>query len=117
MKKVTFALMFVVMLFSMVAIGYAEREDFREGIRTRIHDAKQRIDQGIDNKSLTRREAKKLNRELDGILHKIDRMKEDGKLSQRDREKINHDLDRLDSDIAKEKHDDDHGHRGDDSRH
>jgi peptidoglycan hydrolase CwlO-like protein len=117
MKKVMFALMFAVMLFSMVAIGYAEREDFRGGIRTRIHDAKQRIDQGIDNKSLTRREAKRLNRELDGILHKIDRMKEDGKISQRDREKINHDLDRLDRDIAKEKHDDDNGHRGDDSRH
>jgi hypothetical protein len=117
MKKVMFAVMFAVMLFSIVAIGYAEREDFRGGIRTRIQDAKQRIGQGIENGSLTRREAKKLNRELDRILHKIERMKEDGKLGHREREKINRDLDRLDRDIAKEKRDDEHGHRDDDNRH
>jgi len=109
MKKVLFAVMCAVMLFGMIAIGYAEREDWRGGIRARIHDAKQRIDQGIEKGSLTRPEATKLNRELDGILQKIDRMKEDG-LSQMEREKINHDLDRLDRDIIKEKRDDDwHG--------
>jgi septal ring factor EnvC (AmiA/AmiB activator) len=117
MKKVLFVLMFAVMLFSMVAIGYAEREDFRGGIRTRIQDAKQRINQGIENGSLSRHEAKKLNKELDRILHKIDRMREDGRLSEKEREKINRDLDRLDRDIAREKRDDDHGHRGDDYRH
>jgi len=116
MKKIMFAFMFAVMLFGTVAIGYAEREDFRGGIRTRIQDAKQKIEQGIENRSLTRREAKKLTKELDGILHKIDRMKEDGKISQRERERINRDLDRLDRDIAKEKHDDDRGRRGDDPR-
>jgi peptidoglycan hydrolase CwlO-like protein len=118
MKKVLFAVMCAVMLFGMVAIGYAEREDWRGGIRTRIHDAKQRIEQGIENGSLTRHEAKKLHKEFDKILHKIDRMKEDGHLSRKEREKINHDLDKLDRDIVKEKHDDDtrrgdddHGHR------
>jgi peptidoglycan hydrolase CwlO-like protein len=116
MKKVMFVLMCAVMLFSMVAIGYAEREDYRGGIRTRIQEAKQRIEQGIENKSLTRSEAKKLKGELDSILRKIDRMKDDGKLSQKEREKINRDLDRLDRDITREKRDDDHGRRGDDSR-
>ena len=114
MKKVLFAVMCAVMLFGMIAIGYAEREDWRGGIRTRIHEAKQRIEQGIEKGSLTRHEAKKLHKELDRILHKIDRMKEDGHLSPKEREKINHDLDKLDRDITKEKHDDD-TKRGDDN--
>ncbi len=111
MKKVMFALMCAVMLFSMIAIGNSEREDYRGGIRTRIQAAKQRIEQGIKNRSLTSSEAKKLKGELDGILHKIDRMKDDKQINQSEREKINSDLDRLDRDIAKEKRDDDHGHR------
>ena len=114
MKKVLFAVMCAVMLFGMVAIGYAEREDWRGGIRTRIHEAKQRIEQGIEKGSLTRHEAKKLHKEFDKILHKIDRMKEDGHLSRKEREKINHDLDKLDRDITKEKRDD--TKRGDDDR-
>ena len=116
MKKTLFAVMCAVMLFGMVAIVYAEREDWRGGIRTRIQDAKQSIEQGIENRSLTKSEAKKLTKELDGILHKINRVKEDGKISQKEREKINRDLDRLDRDIAKEKHDDDRGRRGEDPR-
>ena len=111
MKKVLFAVMCAVILFGIIAIGYAEREDWRGGIRSRIHEAKQRIEQGIENGSLTRPEAKKLKEELDSILDKIDRMKEDGHLSQMEREKINHDLDRLDKDIAREKRDD--NRRGD----
>lgn len=116
MKKVLFVVMCAVMLFGMIAIGYAEREDWRGGIRTRIHEAKQRIEQGIENGSLTRYETKKLKGELDSILRKIDRMKEDGHLSQREREKINHDLDRLDRDITKEKRNDDTKRRDDDHR-
>lgn len=106
MKKVIFALMCAVMLFGTITISYAERGDWNDGIRARIHDAKQNIERGIDRGTITRHEAKGLNEELDGILHKIDRMKADGHLSQSEREKINHDLDRLDRDIAKAKHND-----------
>ena len=113
MKKVLFAVMCAVILFGIIAIGYAEREDWRGGIRSRIHEAKQRIEQGIENGSLTRPEAKRLKGELDDILAKIDRMKDDGHLSEREREKINHDLDRLERDITREKRDDDK-RRGDD---
>ena len=80
--------------------------DWRGGIRSRIQASKQKIDQGIDQGSLNRNEARRLNKELGKILQKIDRMKADGSLSQGERNRINRDLDRLDRDIFTEKHDD-----------
>ena len=125
MKKLLFVLMCAVMLFGTTTTVNAEhgdrrgdgrdwrgdRGEWRGGIRSRIHDAKERIDRGIEHGSLTRHEARRLNRELDHILNKIDRMKSDGYLSERERERINRDLDRLDRDIRREKHDDER--RGD----
>jgi len=87
--------------------GDGDRRDWHGGIRDRIHAAKQSIDRGIEHRSLTRKEARKLNEELDEILVKIDRMKNDGRLSEGEREKVNRDLDRLDRDIKREKRDDD----------
>jgi hypothetical protein len=105
MKKVLFLAMFAVMLFGTLATGYAEQGDWRGGIRSRIQDEKQKINQGIERGTLDRREAGKLNDELGTILYKIDRMKADGQLSQGERDQINNDLNRLDRDIFKEKHD------------
>jgi len=107
MKKTIFAVMFAVMLLGTISIGYAERGEWREGIRARIHDARESIDRGIEKGRLTRHEARKLNEELGRILDKIDLMKEDGHLSRREREKINEDLDRLERHIRREKRDDD----------
>jgi ribosomal protein S20 len=105
MKKVMFLAMFAVMLFGTLATGYAEQGDWRGGIRSRIQDDRQKINQGIERGTLDRREAGRLNDELGAILYKIDRMKADGQLSQGERDQINNDLDRLDRDIFKEKHD------------
>jgi hypothetical protein len=109
MKKVTIVIMFASMLFGTMATGYAERGDWRGGIRSRIHEANQRIERGIERGSLTRHEARRLKEELNQVLDRIDRMKADGQLDRREREKINYDLDRLDRDIRREKRDD--GHR------
>lgn len=84
----------------------AVRLDWRGGIRSRIHASKQKIEQGIKHGTLNRREAKRLNKELGRILHKIDRMKSDGRISHGERKRIKSNLDRLDRDIYKEKHDD-----------
>ncbi len=111
MKKVIMAIMFTVMLFGPIVIGHADREDWRGGIRARIHEAHEKIDRGIERGSLTRHEAQRLKEELEGILRKIDRMKDDGHLNHREREIINRDLDRLDRDISREKHDRDRRHR------
>lgn len=102
MKKLLLVLGSVAMLAG-TATGLAQ-EDWRGGIRSRIHESRARIDRGIENGSLTRHEAGRLNRELNHILAKIDRMREDGHLSERERRIINRDLDRLSNDIRREKH-------------
>jgi hypothetical protein len=106
MKKVVVAIMFAIMLFATMATSYAERGDWHGGIRSRIHEDQQRIERGIERGSLTRHEARRLQRELGDILDKIDRMKEDGRLDRRERERIDRYLDRLDMDITREKRDD-----------
>ena len=105
MKKMMVFAMFAVMLFGTIATGYAEQGDWRGGIRSRIQEARQKIDQGVERGTLNRHEADRLNAELGTILNKIDRMKADGQLSQGERDQINNDLTRLDRDIFKEKHD------------
>lgn len=103
MKKVIVAAMCVVMLFGTIATSYAEHGDWRGGIRERIHQAKERIERGVEHGTLTRHEARRLHEELDGIRAKIDRMKSDGDFGPREREQIHHDLNRLDRDITREK--------------
>jgi septal ring factor EnvC (AmiA/AmiB activator) len=105
MKKMMLAVICAVFVFGTIATGYADQGDWRGGIRTRIQESKQKIEQGIERGSLNRHEADRLNLELGTILNKIDRMKADGYLSQGERDNVNNDLDRLDRDIFKEKHD------------
>jgi septal ring factor EnvC (AmiA/AmiB activator) len=105
MKRVILAVICAVFVFGTIATGYAEQGDWRGGIRSRIQESKQKIEQGIERGTLNRHEADRLNGELGSILNKIDRMKADGYLSQGERDNINRDLDRLDRDIFKEKHD------------
>ncbi|MBK5276231.1 MAG: hypothetical protein JJE30_14435 [Desulfuromonadales bacterium] len=105
MKRVILAVICAVFVFGTMATGYAEQGDWRGGIRSRIQESRQKIDQGIERGTLNRHEADRLNAELGAILDKIDRMKADGRLDQGERDSIKNDLDRLDRDIFKEKHD------------
>jgi ribosomal protein S20 len=105
MKKMMVAVICAVLVFGTIATGYAEQGDWRGGIRSRIQESKQKIEQGIERGSLNRNEADRLHSELGAILNKIDRMKADGYLSQGERDNVKNDLDRLDRDIFKEKHD------------
>jgi polyhydroxyalkanoate synthesis regulator phasin len=105
-KKVIFAIMFLTILIATMSTSYADRGDWHGGIRSRIEEAQQRIEQGIERGSLTRHEARKLHEELANILEIIDKMKQDGRLDDREREEVNRNLDRLDRDISSEKHDD-----------
>lgn len=94
-----------VTLFCAATSGYANPGDWRTSTHGRINSAKAKIEQGIKHGSLTRPEAEKLNRNLDGILHKIERMKADGVLVQKERAAISHDLDKLETRVFREKHD------------
>jgi len=105
MKKMMLAVICAVFVFGTIATGYAEQGDWRGGIRSRIQESKQKIEQGIERGSLNRHEADRLHSELGAILNKIDRMKADGYLSQGERDNVKRDLDRLDRDIFNEKHD------------
>jgi len=111
MKRVLWAIIGVVLLLGTVAPVSAQRDEWRGGIRSRIREARGRIERGIERGSLTRQEARGLNEELDGILRKIDRMRDDGYLSPREREIIERDLDRLHRHITQEKRDDDYRRR------
>ena len=93
MKRMMVFLMFAAMMFGTLATANAEQGDWRGGIRSRIQEARQKINKGIERGTLDRREAGRLNKELGNILNKIERMKEDGRLSLREREKINRNLD------------------------
>jgi uncharacterized coiled-coil DUF342 family protein len=105
MKRLIAGIIFAVMLFGLAAVGHAERGYGRGEIRSRIQDARERIERGIERGSLTRPEARRLAGELDRILERIDRMRDDGHLSPRERERINRDLDRLERHITREKRD------------
>ena len=108
MKKLAVVSLSIVMLFCLLGIGQAREGDWRGGMRHRIQSAHHRIERGIENGTLTRREARRLSRELDEILYRIDHMKRDGYLDPRERDIINRNLDRLDRDITREKRDDDY---------
>lgn len=111
MKKLAIACLALFVMLCSLGIGQAYEGDWRESIRHRIQKAHYRIERGIENGSLTRREARGLSEELNGILYKIDRMKRDGYLDPRERDIIDRNLYRLERDITREKRDDDYRHR------
>lgn len=69
--------------------------DWRPDIRERISIIHSRIDQGMHSGSLTRREGRRLHRDLDRVLDDINRMKSDGYLNARERDRIVHELNAL----------------------
>lgn len=77
------------------------------GIRARVDRAREFINHGIRQGTLTRAEAQELNRQLEGISHRIDRMLRDGHLSHAERERVDDEPDRLEYNIKREIRDDD----------
>ena len=102
MEKGILAVMCAVVLFVTVAIGYAGQRDWRGEIRTRIHEAKGRIERGIETGIPHKARNTEAPRGVHGILDKINRMKKT-RPSPKEREIINRDLDRLNRDITKRK--------------
>lgn len=105
MKKIVVGILCALMVLGSFSLGSAQPGDWRGGIRSRIHEARASIAVGIDHGTLTRREARQLNRELDHILNTIDRMRADGHLSPRERDRVNNELNRLERHVRQEKRD------------
>lgn len=81
--------------------------EWHGGIRARIDRARDRIDRGTREGSLTHHEARNLLNQLDDVMRRVDFMQRDGHLSHRERERIDDELDRLERNIKREKRDDD----------
>lgn len=75
-------------------------------LHERMEHMEVRIERGIKNGDLTRREAEGLRHELRAIRQREERMRADGRLSERERARLHEDLDRLDRHITREKRDD-----------
>ncbi len=84
-------------------LSYGQRHG---SIRERIEQQQERIEQGIRSGSLTRREAAKVQKELDEVRRARARMHDDdGRISHKERERLNHRLDKVERMISREKHD------------
>ena len=81
----------------------------------RYHNQQDRIEQGVDNGSLTRSEANRLEEQERQLARERHRLGENG-LSDRDRAVLKRDLNRESSQIYDQRHDDQRASRGWDDR-
>ena len=82
----------------------------------RYHNQQDRIEQGVDNGSLTRSEARRLEEQEQQLRRERERLSRNG-LSRHDRQVLNRDLDRQSEEIHDQRHDDQYAGRGwDDDR-
>ena len=65
-----------------------------------------RIQRGLNDGTITRREARRLHRELEAIEAKERAFKGDGRISRRESDELNRDLDRLAAQVREERRDD-----------
>ena len=91
--------------------GAARADEFRD----RYHNQQNRIEQGVDNGSLTRGEANRLENQEQQIRRERERLSRNG-LSQHDRQVLNRDLNRESNRIYDQRHDDQYAGRGWDDR-
>jgi hypothetical protein len=75
------------------------------GVDQRQANQDKRIDQGVASGQLTRREARRLEREQHAIDRAEDRAKADGVVTQQERARLHHRQDRASQHIRHQKHD------------
>ncbi len=103
MKRVSLVL--VIVLSSFLSVRCATADDLRAPtIQARINELQRRIDQGVHSGELTRREAVRVQTELDRIRAKRARFRADGYLGPRERQILHHELDVLEGLIYRLKH-------------
>ena len=80
----------------MIPVQYYDNRGDRSGaIDERESRITERIQRGMNDGSITNREARRLQRELDAIEAKERAFKNDGRLSRRETDELNRDLNRL----------------------
>jgi len=78
-----------------------------QGVDERQARIAQRIQSGLQNGGLTRREARQLERQLNATEHKERTFESDGRLTGRERSELHRDLDTVAQRLRFERHDDD----------
>jgi hypothetical protein len=87
--------------------GYRQHDDRRvAGVQKRLHIQHRRIDHGVENGSLTRREEHKLWRQQKHIRHLAKDFRQDGYLSRKEHEILTRKLDKASDRIRRLKHND-----------
>ena len=74
-------------------------------IHERMNRLERRIDRGVSEGSLNRREERDLREQLDRIKDREARMRRDGRLDPRERDRLQEDLDRLERRIRRDRND------------
>ena len=87
--------------------SYGHHDNRGPSVDERADRIKERIEQGIGNGRITRREAAQLQRQLANVKYKERSYLVDGRLDRRETTALNRDLDRLASNVRSQLHDDD----------
>ncbi len=101
MKKMWLAVSAMTLMMSGIVFAQAETPV----IDQRQANQDQRIDQGIANGQLNKREANRLNRQQEHVNKMEDRAMSDGAMTKRERARIGAAQNRASHHIAREKHD------------
>lgn len=104
MKKTSLAA-FLAAIVMVSGLGMPAFAQPGRNVDERIEQMDRRIDRGLRDGSLNRREARDLRGELSRISDREARMRADGRLNPRERERLQNDLDRLERHIWREKRD------------
>lgn len=91
--------------------AYAGNPYRNDDYRERMHRLEMRIEHGIDNRELTRKEAKELQYEYRRIRSMAKEFREDGRLSRRESHRLDHAIERLNDQISQYKHNNQERHR------
>ena len=87
--------------------SYGHHDNRGPSVDERVDRIKERIEQGIGDGRITRREAGQLQRQLASVRQKERSYLADGHLDRRETTVLNRDLDRLASNVRSQLHDDD----------
>lgn len=94
----------LILAFGLIAVSNPTWADYYDRPSQRLDRQADRIEHGIDNGSLNRKEARRLKRENQELNHLYNAFISDGRLNSRERRLINARLDKASQRIARLKH-------------
>lgn len=111
MKTMTNAIFATALSLLIVIPVYADHPYHKVSYWEQLQRLNMRIEQGIDTRELTRKEAGELKDESRRIRRMIERFRKDGLLSRKERHQLDYELDRLSDLIIRYKHNNLERHR------